>query len=243
MTRFSFGTQRFAVHRAPVPHVIVDGVFGEEARAAIFAELAALRDRFAPATIGAESRLDRDFRRHAVLSADAHYFDPAGPADFEARIRARAERSALLGAVDSLVMDAALRDVLDSAPFPICKLREVDRWETQVAWYDDGDHYAWHIDRLGDDARLLSIVYYAHPEPRRFSGGELELTDALVHGGALLSTGSSVRVEPRGDRAVIFGARTAHRVLPTRGGGELDARVAVNVFCGIADGVAGDRVY
>jgi len=243
---FELDEQRIEVCRAPVEHVVVDGLFGEALSAAILEHIIALEPHFAPAGIGRDSE-QHPLRQNLTCGPDALFFTPGDEeVELEERFRRRAQRSVLLGAIDSLMLDTELREVFDGAPFPLCKLREVDRWETQVSRYGAaGDEYRWHYDRLGDDGRLVSIVYYVFSEPRAFEGGELELTRGLVRRGALISSGTeTARVVPAHDRAVIFDARTAHRVLPTKAPDEFGAgRFSVNVFAGITSEPPAGQVY
>jgi len=193
-------------------------VFGDAAVDAFLAHLVELEPDFEPATIG-EAGETATLRRNLTCGLDARFFDPADDdADFDARIARRGERSPLLHGVDSLLMSPALREVFDSAPWPLCKLAQVNRWETQVSRYGEGgegSEYGWHLDRIGDDGRLISIAYYVCEDPPPFDGGELDLCDGLVRHGALLSDAEVARVEPARDRAVFFGARCVHRVRPT----------------------------
>lgn len=229
---FQLRAQRFAVHRAPVPHLVIDDVFGADASRAMLDHLVALEPAFVPAAVG--GRAERaDFRANLVFGPDAHFHDPAEDT-FEATIAGRAARSPLLAGVDALLLSRELRELMESAPAPLHALARANRWETQVSRYGAGDRYGWHLDRLGDDARQVSIVYYLFEEPARFEGGRLELSDGLARGGRLLC-GERREVEPRHDRAVIFSSRAVHRVTET----ELsslafgDGRFSVNVFCGV----------
>ncbi|MCB9597942.1 MAG: 2OG-Fe(II) oxygenase [Sandaracinaceae bacterium] len=245
MAPFELGPQRIEVRRDPVPHVVIDDVFGADAAAAMLSHVQALEPAFAPAGIGRDGEL-ATMRRNLTCGVDAHFFEPDDEAlGFEDRIARRAERSILLASIDGLLMSGELREVFDGAPHPLCKLSDVNRWETQVSRYGaEGDAYDWHLDRIGNDDRVLSIAYYLFEEPRLFEGGELELTDALVRRGELVSNGQVARVEPRHDRAVLFPSRAVHRVLATRAPDRFGAgRFSVNVFCGIAPGSPPGRVY
>lgn len=224
---------RFSVFRRPVDHILIDGVFGPELNRRILEHAVSLREHFAPAVIGAAREIDGSFRQNLVCGLDPLFHDPACR-DFEEHRKSRAGRSPLLGAIDALLLSPELRDILDTAPWPLCKFREINRWESQLSRYgDEGDKYNWHLDRLGDDTRIITVVYHFFAEPKRFRGGELELTDALAYGGRLLSNGDVVRLEPVNDRAILFPARTIHRVLPTRAPDDFGAgRFSVNVFAG-----------
>lgn len=235
--------QRIQVRRDPVDHLVIDGLFGGERNRAIFEHVLSLREHFETAVIGPDRRVDEGYRRNLICYPDRLFHCVEADGDWERRVEFR-KRSPLLAAVDDLLLSPDLRDVLDSAPFPLCKFREVNRWETHLARYGDEDKYEWHIDRIAEDSRLISIVYYVHAEPKRFTGGELELTDALVRGGKLITEGRVARVEVANDRAIIFGGRTVHRVLPTRCSGEFEAgRFSANIFCGREGAPPTGRTY
>ncbi|MEZ4338897.1 MAG: 2OG-Fe(II) oxygenase [Sandaracinaceae bacterium] len=237
--------QTLALHSDPVPHLIVDHLFGDEVAGAIHEHLVGLEDRFAPAGIAADGR-PSSMRKNLSLGVDACFHEEGDETGaLEERFRRRAERSVLLGAVDALLRSPTWREVMNGAPFPLCKLAIVNRWETQASRYGaPGDEYRWHIDRIDDDGRLLTIVYYVFEEPRRFEGGDLELVAGLASDGELLAEGPRVRIEPRNDRAVMFSARAVHRVLPTTAPATFGAgRFSVNVFCGVAGAPPEGDVY
>jgi len=241
--RFCFDGQPIEVHRTPVPHVVIDGVFGEAVCDQLLAELVSLQAHFVPAGIGAKGEA-ASFRQHLVFGADAYAHDDEAPQDFPAVLQHRAKRSALLAAIDSLLVDGVLREVMDGAPFPLCKLREINRWETQVSRYGDGDRYGWHLDRIGSDDRVLSLVYYLCQSPAPFHGGELELSAGLARDGKLIASGPSRCIEAKRDRLVIFSARTVHRVQATKAPSAFgEGRFSVNVFCGIDGSPIDAQVY
>ena len=120
------------------------------------------------------------------------------------------------------------------APAPLHALSTANRWETQVSRYGAGDRYGWHLDRLGDETRQVSIVYYLFEEPHRFDGGVLELSSGLARNGERFG-GEAKAIAPFHDRAVIFSARAVHRVTETELQSDAfgDGRFSVNIFCGV----------
>ena len=246
--RFCLESQTIRVHRHPVPHVVIDGVFGEAGAALLLAELVSLHEHFVPAGIGLESEA-APFRQHGVFAADAYAHEEEPTQDFAEVLRKRSERLALLGAVDSLVMNPVLREVMAGAPFPLCKLGDVNRWETQVSRYGDGDHYGWHIDRIDSDARVLSMAYYLCESPSSFEGGALELSGGLALDGKQVAQGAGHGSEERCieavcDRLVIFSSRTVHRVRAIEAPADFGCgRFSVNIFCGVDGSPAGPHIY
>jgi len=219
-------------------------VFGDASVDAFLTHLVQLEPDFEPAGIGQDGEAAA-LRRNLTCGLDARFHEPEDDeVDFDTRIANRGMRSPLLAGVDSMMMSPSLREAFDAAPWPLCKLAQVNRWETQVSRYGEGSEYGWHFDRIGDDSRVISIAYYVFEDPQPFDGGELDLCDGLVHHGELLSDADVARVEPARDRAVFFSSRSVHRVCPTFAPEAFEkGRFSVNVFCGIAGGVPGDRVY
>ena len=93
--------------------------------------------------------------------------------------------------------------------------------EAQLAVCSDGDMLRQHVDNAEPEnsTRYLSWVYYAHPSPLRFRGGELVL---LPHDRA------PVALAPEGDTLVIFPSGLPHlvEVVRTPSSDVADARVA-----------------
>src|SRR6185437_15306126 len=183
--------------------IIIDDLFGPEKSKEIFEHIVSLREYFHPAKITYEDHLktDEDYRKNVTCYIDALYKidDP----DWTARREYR-KKSQLLGAIDGLVQSQDMGMILHSAPFPICKFRDVNAWETQISRYGyDKDHYEWHYDRLSNDDRMITLVYY-------------------------------VNIEPKNDRLVIFNSRTVHRVASTTSSARFEeGRFSVNIWCGI----------
>ena len=229
---FALGRQTFEVHREPVPHLVVDGVFGEAESRAMLAHLVALEPAFAPAGVGGEGAR-AGFRQNLVFGPDAHFHEPR-ERTFEETIAGRASRSVLLAGIDAWLMSRDFRELMESAPAPLHALSTANRWETQVSRYGAGDRYGWHLDRLGDETRQVSIVYYLFEEPHRFDGGVLELSSGLARNGERFG-GEAKAIAPFHDRAVIFSARAVHRVTETELQSDAfgDGRFSVNIFCGV----------
>ena len=246
--RFCLDQQPIKVFRDPVPHVVIDELFGEQGAAELLAELVALETYFVPAGIGEEAQA-ASFRQHRVFGADAFAHEEDVPEDFSEVLRRRAERLTLLGAMDSLLVDPLLREVMDAAPYPLCKLRAVNRWETQVSRYGNGDHYGWHHDRIDSDNRIVSLVYYLSQSPAPFQGGLLQLSGGLARDGKLIAKGvgqgsDPIAIEPKSDRLVIFSSRAVHRVTATQVPASFSqGRFSVNVFGGIEGSSANGQLY
>ena len=147
------------------------------------------RDRLAPAKVGAGS--------------DARV-DPAARMTFEADGRTRREfRPWFLPKLRSVV------------PEVLARLRMEDggryRTELKMRVYPAGGYYWAHRDDAMN--RELSFVYFFHPEPRRFSGGDLLLYDADAETAACPFKAFS-RIVPLRNSIVFFPSRAWHQVAP-----------------------------
>ena len=59
--------------------------------------------------------------------------------------------------------------------------------ETQVSRYgNDGQLYNYHIDAFSDDMRQVTVVYYFHEEPKKYTGGEITLTSSPIYKGKII---------------------------------------------------------
>jgi len=93
-----------------------------------------------------------------------------------------------------------------------------------VASYD-GDFFKQHRDSTTFSGLRagVSYVFYAHREPRRFTGGELVFYDSA---GEVRQT-----VEPLGNSLILFRGNLLHEISSVNGPKELcDARLTVNGF-------------
>ena len=79
--------------------------------------------------------------------------------------------------------------------------------------HGDGDFFGVHSDaeagRWGQ--RLVSLVYYLHSRPRRFSGGDLLIYDRRI-GGDTYNESAFTRVIPDDNSLVVFPATAVHEV-------------------------------
>lgn len=105
--------------------------------------------------------------------------------------------------------------------------------ELEIAAHGDGDYYQPHIDTFTAAAgatninRRLSLVYYFHRLPRRFSGGHLRLLG--------LGRMQAVGIDPTHDSLLAFPSFLPHAVekVSLAGDNFADCRFAVNIWlCG-----------
>ena len=175
-------------------------------RERLLREVPAASERFAPAKVGEDAKMDREVRNALVLD------EPT----------TRNVRSWFL---------PKLRAVL---PEVLWRLRMEDldprRIELKVTVHLNGGFYVAHRDdgpgHVGRD-RLVSYVCYFHRAPRPFAGGDLLLHDAGRAGGG--PAGAFSRIEPLCDSIVFFPSECLHEITPVACGAEFgDGRFTVN---------------
>jgi hypothetical protein len=109
----------------------------------------------------------------------------------------------------------------------------VGRVQLGLVCHNDGDYYRRHIDTAvtttGPIAtRMISAVYYFHPEPKGFSGGELRLHPFSPRA----KTGAFTDLAPAQNRLVVFPSWAPHEVMPVScpSGGFAASRFSVNCW-------------
>ncbi len=222
---------------SPVFHLVIDNLLGQRINEEIFNHIISLKDHFVTAQISGNA-IDQNLRSNTLVYLDK-LFGEAGhiakKTDAWPRVKAiRAKRSPLLRELDNLVENPILSELMESAPFPLCKFNQMDTWETQLSRYGDvGQFFLWHCDRTKSDKRAVSVIYYVFKPPPKFTGGELSLTNGLHFRGRLIGNPEIAQVSPTNDRLVIFGSRTVHSVQPTSSPIQFeDGRFSVNIWIG-----------
>lgn len=143
-------------------------------------------------------------------------------------------KSALLAATTELIQSQLLIDLLNSAPYPLSNYLMTDTHETQVSRYGNTNQkYDWHLDRLGDSRRIVTISMYMHKDPKQFQGGEIVLSNGLLYDEKIYGETSQFRFEPKNNSCVIFNSRTPHCVMPTISPEKFDAgRFSIQMWLG-----------
>jgi Rps23 Pro-64 3,4-dihydroxylase Tpa1-like proline 4-hydroxylase len=189
-----------------LPVCIIDDFLGAEAAGKLLEFALAHRDEFTPSTVyskDSDQTVLSDFR--ASLSLGGDLGDTIAPvrAAFEAR-------------ADHI---RAVTGVRNFGP----EMTDLD-----LVAHCDGHRFRRHIDTvtgerraLAEGVRVLSLVYYLHRTPRRFTGGELVMYP--------LAGETTQVIEPRHDRLVAFPSIAPHEVMPTSlpGNDFADARFAL----------------
>ena len=102
--------------------------------------------------------------------------------------------------------------------------------QIELVAHGDGGFYQSHIDTFvadeftPGDSRRLSLVYYLHRRPRRFTGGRLRLFDLVGQ--------QTIGIDPAHDSLLAFPSFAPHDVelVSCPGGSFADSRFAVNIW-------------
>lgn len=211
------------VIRDPVFAIIIDNVLNKKTNKAILDEVIKNKNNFKEAWVGnVVGRLNKKLRSNTTAFYDDIYVN-------------NRHSSVLLTAIDRFFSGDDFKTMLGSAPLPIALFNDTNYHETQVSRYgDDGQHYGYHVDSFGNKGRTITCVYYLHSEPKKFKGGQIELTDSIIDSkGPIEPDRKTVKIEPLNNRMVIFDSFTAHRVLSTTSPKRWDSgRFSVNIWVG-----------
>lgn len=191
------------------PHRILSGWLGESGSAQLLAHALAAEAQFIPTRLAAEGtgRLETLTRQSSVLKDLGVFTMP---------LRRKA-----------LALQAELEADFEMAHTP------PNSTQMELVAHGDGAFYLPHTDTFTGDQytpggrRRLTMVYYFHREPRRFTGGHLRIFD--------LGGGETIDVEPEHDCLLVFPSTARHEVerVSCPGGAFADGRFAVNIWlCG-----------
>lgn len=192
-----------------MPHRILTGWLGETQAAGLLAFGLAAEARFTPTRLNdhGAGRLHPVVRQSCVLK-DLGTF--GGP------LRRKA-----------LALQADLETAFGMSRTP------ANSTQMEMVAHGDGACYRPHTDTyVGDEytpggRRRLTMVYYFHRQPRRFTGGRLRLFD--------LGGEQSIEIEPTHDSLLVFPSSALHEVetISCPDGAFADGRFSVNIWlCG-----------
>jgi len=192
-----------------LPHRIFPGWLGETAAARLLAYSLAAEARFMPTKLAdhGAARLDAVVRQSLVLKDLGAFANP---------LRRKA-----------LALQAGLETAFDMQHTP------ANSTQMEMVAHGDGAFYRPHTDTFTGDEytpggrRRMTMVYYLHRQPRRFTGGRLRLFDR--------SGEQSIEIEPTHDSLLVFPSSARHEVetISCPDGAFADGRFAVNIWlCG-----------
>lgn len=191
------------------PHEVIDGFLPADLHHGLLAHALAHEADFVPTE---------------VMQAGADHYEPGVRHSFTCNGGLGTLRDAYRTAVS-----AQAEALLAALGIPPCSLEPV---ELQLVAHRQGSFFRPHIDtftqanRAGQKSdRVLTMVYYLHTQPRRFTGGEIALYP--------FGPGEPLLIEPCDNRLIAFPSFALHEVKPiaTPDGDRFeDARFAVNCW-------------
>lgn len=191
------------------PHRILAGWLGEAESARLLAYAVAAEAQFTPTRLAAQGtgRLETLTRQSSVLKDLGPFAEPL--------------------CRKALALQAGLETAFEMTSTP------PNSTQLELVAHGDGAFYLPHTDTFTGDQytpggrRRLTMVYYLHRQPRRFSGGRLRIFD--------LGGGQTIDVEPAHDSLLVFPSTARHEVerVSCPDGAFADGRFAVNIWlCG-----------
>jgi len=215
--------------RKPVPYLLFPNLFTKTVSERILEEIISLEDIFEPSKTGEGSVIENPYIRTNIVL----FMDKAYPKE-------KRFKSFFITVITKLFKkDTSFRDSLASSAYPINEFLNTNTHDIQVSRYgDDGQKFDWHLDRINKRNRILTLVYYFFKEPKEWTGGQIQFTDSpIVEGKAvepLIEGENLVTIQPTNNLGIVFGATTAHRVLPTQSPKEFNkGRFSASVWVGI----------
>jgi len=204
----------------PVFHIVINNMYDSDTNKNILKEAVTLQGEFNNGLTGGNNNISK-YRSNTVAFYDDIY--------------CKRYDSELLKAIDISFINPEINDLLSSSVYPVSEFPLTDYHETQVSRYGcDNQRYDWHLDRLGNNKRMLTMVYYFNEEPKKYKGGQLQFTNSpIIEGKTVIEHPNIKTIQPENNMCVFFGATTAHRVLPTTSPEEFSSgRFSVNCWIG-----------
>ena len=205
------------------PLIIFDNFLSKEDNKKIIDEAYNNKSSFKTSVVGGKPEVDATQRTNLSVSYDEIY-------------KNRRDKSSLINILASLIKDEEFLNTIISMPYPLCDFGMINKYETQVSRYgNNSQKYKCHVDRFTNHDRFISMIYYFHEEPRRFSGGDICFTDSPIYDGELCDKTRKIEsFKSVNNRLIIFGSSTPHSVLPTFSNDKFeDGRFSMNCWVGI----------
>jgi Rps23 Pro-64 3,4-dihydroxylase Tpa1-like proline 4-hydroxylase len=203
--------------------IIIKECFGDKS-ILFMREIIKNQKRFEDARVGAHGKgvVNKAIRSNITAYYDDLYKD-------------KRNMSPLLTHTGLFFQSQFMHELMNSAPFPLNIFGKTNYHETQVSRYGDSQQkYDWHIDRLTDDSRLVTFSYYLCKFPKKFTGGEIVLSNGLLAENKIHGETNRHKLSVENDMLVIFDSRTPHCVMPTKSPKKFeDGRFSVQMWLGI----------
>lgn len=204
----------------PIKHLVIEDFFTKEANKKILNEMIEQKINYRPSKTG---KGETNHRTNLHISYDHVFKD-------------HREESVLLNTMQSLYVDTDFNILLSSMGYPFDHFSTQTINETQVSRYGGkkGESYEWHTDRFApNDERIITIVYYCFNEPKKFTGGQIELASNIVWKEQPVGELDSKIYEIKNNMAIIFPSINLHRVHTTKSSDNFeDGRFSMNNWIG-----------
>jgi Rps23 Pro-64 3,4-dihydroxylase Tpa1-like proline 4-hydroxylase len=212
---------KIEIYYDPVFHVIIRDVFTKKENKQILKEALSLEDKFVDSYIGNNKKQNKEFRSNKSAFYDDIYNN-------------NRNKSILLKKIDIILSNNQITEILGSSEYPFTDFGNTNTHETQVSRYGEDQKYNWHIDAVQARQRTITFVYWFHDIPKKFTGGELQITKSPIYDGELMGSGEVKTVEPENNTMIIFSANNSHRVINAKSPKTFkDGRFSVNCWVGI----------
>lgn len=201
-----------------------DNLFPKDINEFILKEAEFNKDKFIDARVGdGVGIINKDIRTNKVFFYDEVY-------------KNRREQSILLKTLDSLFGDSDFKMFLESSKYPLDQFKYTNEHETQLSRYGNNNNYGWHIDSnpyLASPIRKITFVYYFNKEPKKHTGGELQITDSPHYKCKPIDETEILTIEPKNNMGIVFPSNLSHRVLQTKSPDEfIEGRFSINCWIG-----------
>lgn len=204
----------------PIKHLVIEDFLTEEVNQKILNEMIEQKVNYRLAETG-KGVIDE--RTNYNLSYDHIFKD-------------HRDESVLLNTMQELYRNVDFNILLSSMGYPFDHFSTQTINETQVSRYggEKGEHYNWHIDRYAPNhERIITIVYYCFNEPKKFTGGQLELASNIMWKEQPIGKLDSKIYEIKNNMVVIFPSINMHRVHTTKSSDNFeDGRFSMNNWIG-----------
>lgn len=182
------------------PVIVVDDFLPKEKAAEVLEETLYLQRMFNPATVLDQklgSVLNEKVRRNETVYLDSIF----GPTGGKSKIIKNLLK-------EGLWSEPAMK-VWSEGNTGFEMINRCTRSENVLSRYGEGDFYDFHRDyNHTKQNRLITVVYYFHVEPAKFSGGNLLIKSNR-------GNGSVHAIEPINNRLVVFNSGAYHSVEAT----------------------------
>lgn len=216
-----FNKKDITINYDPVYSIVIKNVFSKEINKKIFDEAIANKKNFSIAHIG-NNKINKKSRNNLTAFYDLIYSN-------------NRNGSILLKTIEDFFQNSYLSALLSSSQIPLNEFNETNVHETQVSRYGDNNQkYEWHCDS-GNKKRIITIVYYFHKEPKKYQGGEIELSRSPNVFGKIIDDNKDnfITIPPENNMMVIFAGNVSHRVKTTESPKKFDlGRFSVNCWIG-----------